>query len=571
MKHLTHIILLSVVLSLFGCSDRRATSVLNHADSLLSTCPDTVLVMLDSLRAERSSDMSRRQKMRLELLRADAQNKSYVNFTTDSVMREVTAYYDAHGTAQERMRAHYLLGCTYRDMGDAPRALECYHDAVSFADTTSADCDYKQLSRVYGQMAELFHKQRSPQFEKEALQQTIKYASKCKDILCVICCYEQFSHLYYMVGQRDSSECWSKYAYTQFQKHGYNAYSKKVLLMLMALYIESNDLNRVKVLIDEYEKYFSTEEQLNNGVSNYYYYKGMYYSGINKLDSAEFFYRKLLYKNKYSKNAEPASRGLMGVYSKLGKPDSVMKYAQMFADANDSACLVNSAEEINRANALYNYNINKRKAMVKEREADGYKNIIMVILLIVTIIFCVFYIYITRQRAKNQKVKETYERTLLQYNKVSEELLLLEEDESRYVEKKEREQQDLHLSLSLLSETEQLGLWNVEQDLLDSPVVRRLRTLVDKGQIASDKELDDFVNTMFTYQPDFCIRLKSMAVLTHTELLVCLLSKMNFKTSSIGVLLGLSKQRVSNIRSRANGVLFGQKGANSLNYNIRNL
>ena len=135
MKHLTHIILLSVVLSLFGCSDRRATSVLNHADSLLSTCPDTVLVMLDSLRAERSSDMSRRQKMRLELLRADAQNKAFVNFTTDSVMREVTAYYDAHGTAQERMRAHYLLGCTYRDMGDAPRALECYHDAVSFADT----------------------------------------------------------------------------------------------------------------------------------------------------------------------------------------------------------------------------------------------------------------------------------------------------------------------------------------------------------------------------------------------------------------------------------------------------
>ncbi|MEE1091661.1 MAG: hypothetical protein UHZ01_01100, partial [Prevotella sp.] len=76
MKHLTHIILLSVVLSLFGCSDRRATSVLNHADSLLSTHPDTVLVMLDSLRAGRSSDMSRRQKMRLELLRADAQNKA---------------------------------------------------------------------------------------------------------------------------------------------------------------------------------------------------------------------------------------------------------------------------------------------------------------------------------------------------------------------------------------------------------------------------------------------------------------------------------------------------------------
>ena len=190
MKHLTHIILLSVVLSLFGCSDRRATSVLNHADSLLSICPDTVLVMLDSLRAERSSDMSRRQKMRLELLRADAQNKAFVNFTTDSVMLRVADYYDDHGTAQERMRAHYLLGCTYRDMGDAPRALECYHDAIDKADTTSADCDYKLLSRVYGQMAVLFQDAYLPYNQIEQLKNSYHYVPCIRSSLTLL--YQEF-------------------------------------------------------------------------------------------------------------------------------------------------------------------------------------------------------------------------------------------------------------------------------------------------------------------------------------------------------------------------------------------
>ena len=67
-------------------------------------------------------------------------------------MLDVVDYYDHHGTANERMRAYYLLGCVDRDLGEAPQALECYHDAVDCADTTAQDCDYKLLSRVYGQM-----------------------------------------------------------------------------------------------------------------------------------------------------------------------------------------------------------------------------------------------------------------------------------------------------------------------------------------------------------------------------------------------------------------------------------
>ena len=59
-------------------------------------------------------DPGRRDRMQGELLRARRMNKEYIDFTTDSVMKEVAAYYDRHGSPNERMEAHYLLGCAYR-------------------------------------------------------------------------------------------------------------------------------------------------------------------------------------------------------------------------------------------------------------------------------------------------------------------------------------------------------------------------------------------------------------------------------------------------------------------------
>ena len=77
----------------------------------------------------------------------------------DSVMKEVADWYDRHGTPNERMEAHYLLGCTYRDMGEAPRAVDCYLDAAACADTTATDCDFYTLASIYAQMATLYHQQ----------------------------------------------------------------------------------------------------------------------------------------------------------------------------------------------------------------------------------------------------------------------------------------------------------------------------------------------------------------------------------------------------------------------------
>ena len=105
---------------------------------------------------------------------------------TTTLLRDAVDYYDRHGTPNEQMRAHYLLGCAYRDMGEAPAALQSYQDAVDCADTTSTDCDYKRLMSVYGQMAELFHAQNLPEDELEYREQCRRCAQQMNDTLMLI-------------------------------------------------------------------------------------------------------------------------------------------------------------------------------------------------------------------------------------------------------------------------------------------------------------------------------------------------------------------------------------------------
>ena len=123
-----------------------------------------------------SSCTHREAQMRGALLQAKEQNQAYIPFTTDSVLREVVAYYDRHGTPNDRLLARYLLGCVYRDLHEAPIALITWEDAIACADTTAADCDYATLFRVYGQMAEVYFRQCMSEKGYSAIQRFSKYA-----------------------------------------------------------------------------------------------------------------------------------------------------------------------------------------------------------------------------------------------------------------------------------------------------------------------------------------------------------------------------------------------------------
>ena len=151
------------------------------ADSLMNhELPDSAYRMLCGMNEE-AEEVSEPLRMRHLLLRSNAQNKAYVDFTSDSIGCLLVDYYDAHGTPNERMLAHYIKGCAYRDMGDQPASLRCYNDAVAAADTSRADCNFRQLGIIHQQIAKIFNDRAMPDNALQAYEYAERYARKIQD------------------------------------------------------------------------------------------------------------------------------------------------------------------------------------------------------------------------------------------------------------------------------------------------------------------------------------------------------------------------------------------------------
>lgn len=154
------LIYMLIFMSLSSCSNRKYEQTITRADNLMELSQDSArsaLAILDSIRPDLSK-MGKSTQMRYQLVYAKGMNKGYVDFTTDSLMKEIVDYYDNHGTCQQQMLAHYLLGCVYRDLGDSPASLSCYNDAIltkqyakakKYMDVFEAESGYFQKDSCY--------------------------------------------------------------------------------------------------------------------------------------------------------------------------------------------------------------------------------------------------------------------------------------------------------------------------------------------------------------------------------------------------------------------------------------
>ena len=112
------------------------------------------------------------------LEQAEEMNRNDVLFTSDSIGKELVCHYDHWWHSPYlRLRAYYMLGSAYRDMGEAPAALHYYNIATEQVDTAHADsATYATLFRVYGQMAMIYRGQNLPHEQLDALSAFSHYS-----------------------------------------------------------------------------------------------------------------------------------------------------------------------------------------------------------------------------------------------------------------------------------------------------------------------------------------------------------------------------------------------------------
>ena len=489
--------------------------------------------------------------------------------TVDSLVN----YFDRHGNANERMMVHYLKGRVHHDMGESPIALECYQRATEMADTTQKGCDLHTLAAIYGQMANLFHMQYLPDDEMKALKMVEHYAMKNNDTLTAITAYRLRTGVYFLLNDTDSMLSVTKRSVSLYRKYGRNDLAAQILIMPISVSLDRGQYKEAWKYMQVYEKesgFFDSNGNARQGKGLYYYYKGLYLLSQNQLDKAISLFHKVL----SGGFLEAGYKGLLIAYEQKYIPDSIAKYARLFADANDSSYLNVNQERVRQVSAMYNYNRSQRLADKKTIEAERYKNIIYIIIGVgvfsVIVLFRIWRLYERNNRNKILIWNKKYYDTLTQYQNVRNDLMLSFKNFEQYRTGKEKEVEELRQSLSVfLEDKTNPEVWNLELFVSSSSIVKRMHELAYKAKQPSEVEWDDLRQLLCKHLPSFYKLIKDDKYgLSNHEQKVAMLIRLRFIPTELIALLNISKQRVTNIRSDINHKLFHEKGTKDLDANL---
>lgn len=481
------------VVFLSSCSGRREMdTMLDMADSIMEASPDSAYSLLDRCGPLRNG-CSKPVIMRYELLRAKAQNKAGIGFTSDSTMKEVASWYEAHGDASGRVMAAYLLGCVYRDLGDAPMALKHYNHAVFLADTTRDDCDWHTLCRIHGQMAELFHGLALSEYELKEVRLAIAAAWKAKDTLTALSAYDYMSNTYYAMYEEDSVISVTNKAVDMYEKYGRSDLAACTLPTMIYVCLNRKDYDKAKAYMDYFEQksqLFDADGNIRPGRELYYHMKSRYYHAVGKKDSAFVYTHKLQKSTDDIMCMEAACQDLMNLYMEEGRADSVMKYARLYCHLNDSSAVVKSADEIIRMQSFYNYGMAQQQMIEKTEEAGRYRLVLICgAFAVLVALFLSYSAYSVRKRKQSrilQNKNAEYARLLAEYMKSSDELSRVRTDLKQYQIYKESEVKQLHEAIThYQGEAAAMEKLDSERELVNCELARRLHLVASKGQIAT--------------------------------------------------------------------------------------
>lgn len=597
------IVILAAACLMMGCTDGRYNAVLSQIDTLMEAHPDSALLRLDSLRSQKES-WPKSLRMRYDLLEAKAQNKAFVDFTSDSIAKEFTKYYDSHGTANERMTAHYLLGCVYRDLGEAPHAVDCYLDAISQADTTAKDCDFNTLSCAYAQMADIYYRQLLLTYSIIARKQSSYYAFKANKPVYAISDLERIASVYILQNKKDSAELILIEVQHLYQRYGLLQNALQSFTKLMHIYLnDSNRIAQTKKLIDKYDSEsssFDKDHELQGSKRKFYFYKGRYFENVNQLDSAEYYYRKIYRPNMSYTAMDPMYRGLLSIFTKRHQSDSIAKYSQLLCLANDSSIAKKDQDLTAQMAASYNYNRYQKEALENEKIAHHTQIILISILIGVAVVAFILYTIWRNHLKKQERLRAEYTKATEEYEKnirtmrlldsayqevinaVKEELSKTKSENQSRLEsitaeyeksKAELEEENRKLTNSIKSLEKQEAISDYlkkTKGLMHSEIIRHIKELEQKplSTLAKD-DWNMLNNEIANYFPCIIHDLNALPKITDQKIRVCLLVVLKIQDSCIANWLDLKANRISNIKSELNQELFGESSARTLYNNLR--
>ena len=545
-------------------------SVLSH--SLCTMNYKLCTLLTASLLLLAACNSERHERMQQQLAALQAMNQADSILTDDSLAQALADWFDRHGTPNEQMEAHYLLGRTHADRGEAPAAVAAYHDAIDRADTTATDCDYRQLSRVYAQMADIFYKQNLYSNQLENIEKSIYYAMVAGDTLVALNSYAHKMSAYRQLGMTDSVISICRRVYEQYSLMGFKDIGAQYYGFSIKGLVANGNYEEAKKCIDIYEKYSGLFDENHNiviGREAYYNSKGCYYLGIHQYDSAQYYFRKELKSGNDYNNQNMGAMGLARLFMLIGQPDSATKYAMYGYAMNDSAYNVMSTKSVADIDGMYNYTRHQQIAANEKQRADREEKksyALIIILFSVILLFTVFLrMWVKNKEREKQKRKDISKQLanaqmdLLKARTAAKDFASESTELKSLIQLKEEETD--RLRAEILKIQKKVSNEETEKKLGMSDTFIKLHKKANGCEPLTWQEWQELNIMIINILPQFheFISAKRFALTEH-EYEACVLFRLHVKPMPISVLMGVSPSTVTKLSKTLLKKLFDENG-----------
>lgn len=577
-----------LLLALYSCSNRPSPRALQVADSLTYCHPDSAVALLQQMKESILSEPEATQ-MRYNLLCIKAQDKAYITHTSDSLIQQVVRYYRKHKNPKYLPEALYFAGRVYRDLGDAPQALEYFQRAISHS---TEDTDYKLISNVYSQIGMIFLYQDIYDKAPEMFREAYHYSVLANDSDGIVYRLRDIGRSFSTLDQANS-------AIYYYLKADEQAIKIKDLQLRGII---NSELSGYYTELGRYEEAYKAMQiarSYNKRLNIYPLYSTIayYYEHTNQLDSAIYYFSLLLHTNDYS-NKKEAYRGLYSIAKQRGETNKALSCLEHHLAYTDSLQSMNQEETIRKINALYNYQLSRkenRKLKLQTFQERKLKVIFGIGFVFSIVLFIAYREYHKRkeqaqkiQRQKLERIKkEQYKLSLAQIEKNQKDIEALELSLREAEAMHDQLLQDyLNAQKKLIEKnSEQIEAKQKVQDqaevkLKQSDIYKKFLSVQKEGEEEKEEEkkirisnsdwqeLNKAIDEAYN---QFSQRLQELYPVTDIELKVCLLLKIGLSPLQIAIITIRSKQAISSIRKRLYKKLFNDDGnTDQLDSFIRN-
>lgn len=566
---LTKLLFIIFLLSHFySCDNKPLPYTMKVANSLVNTHPDSVLALLKQFKDSINLEPKETQ-IYYQLLTIKAKDKAYITHTSDSILLKVLHYYENKKDKRHLPEVYYYAGRVYRDLGDAPQALDFFFQAI---DASYLYMDYKLVSRIYSQIGTLYLYQNVYDKAPEAFSKAYQFSILSKDSISMTYNLRDIGRAFSTQEKVDSAIYYYKKADMLADKIE-NLNLKRIIngelsgyYTKLGMYQEAYKSMQIafkKINVINLAPRYSTAAQ-------YYYY-------TNRLDSAIYYYTQLTFMDKYSYKAE-GYQGLSYIARSKGEYKKALEYLDKDLAYTDSARSIIQTEIVRKINSLYNYQLKEKENNRLQHQASNHK--IWNIILISFLIFLML-LFVTYQQYHKRKEQET----LLQQEKI-ERILREEYNQSlSYIEQNKRQIKELEESLKAAEKTSNLLTQDllrlqkrnieknneqiiVKQELKEHTITILKKSSIykkflqaDQGEKIRKEDWQELIKSIDETYTQFTQRLLELYPMKTIEMQVCLLIKIGLSPTQIAFITAHTKQAITSIRKRLCKKVFKREGS----------